>query len=837
MATVYGVDALKSFRISLLIGFWVLSGCGSVGSSDGNDTGVPDSGNTADVASVDTGSGIDVGTSTDTTTDVSVDVAADTATSCPGNEGCPCEGNGECTNGVCSDGSCIVCEAENAGDEICDNVDNDCDGQTDEDFLTGGFYVHPEHCGDCETNCVTAFENGVGTCGLVNGLPGCVLESCTEGFVLVDSECTPIAEGLCDVCSTDDDCLEGSSCRSVGAGMFCVQSCGDDQDSCPQGFSCVDLDDGGACLLTTGGCSMTGYSCDSDASCEDLNNCTADACVDGSCSITTLSCDDSNSCTTDSCDPASGCINEALADETVCDDGDGCTSGEVCSGGSCTNGTLQSCDDGLACTNDSCTSTDSESSECVNEISPTSCLIDGDCFGNGGTAPTSTCLICNPAVSQSVWTEVAVGGSCDDGNPITNNDVCQEDGTCQGEVTPCPAGSSCTPTYTNTDGGCVPNHAPAGTPCNDENINTGNDQCDGSGGCSGSAIVCDTSNPCLVGTPNGFDCIYQPQAGNACSDGNPCTFSDTCNASGSCAGSPYSCSPGVCEISSSCDGAGGCAGQKAPGGTPCDDGNLTTKNDQCDSPLTTGGAYQGCVGTPYSCTSDACTSSVHNGVDCTSSFSPAGTPCNDFNPATSGDACDGSGGCAGACPSPPQCLDGYTAGGSNCWPVYSAAGTPCNDGNAGTENDVCDGFGGCLGTTICPSPPQCITGYTPSGSACVPSYVASGTPCDDGNASTINDACDGIGNCAGSSCTICSPGQTDTSTAGCGTCQQKTRTCTGSCTWGAYGACQSYGECAPGDFDVDTIACTSGPNGFRIRNCDGCDWGPWGPCQYVNIEF
>jgi hypothetical protein len=52
------------------------------------------------------------------------------------------------------------------------------------------------------------------------------------------------------------------------------------------------------------------------------------------CVHTPITCNDSNPCTDDSCDPASGCF---FANNTsACDDGNNCTTGDVCGGGTCT---------------------------------------------------------------------------------------------------------------------------------------------------------------------------------------------------------------------------------------------------------------------------------------------------------------------------------------------------------------------------------------------------------------------------------------------------------------------------------------------------------------------
>ena len=71
------------------------------------------------------------------------------------------------------------------------------------------------------------------------------------------------------------------------------------------------------------------------------------------CSVTqcAVDCNDNNPCTADSCNPATGCVH--TNNTAPCNDGLLCTSGDVCSGGSCA-GTAINCNDSNVCTNDSC---------------------------------------------------------------------------------------------------------------------------------------------------------------------------------------------------------------------------------------------------------------------------------------------------------------------------------------------------------------------------------------------------------------------------------------------------------------------------------------------------
>src|SRR5690606_22256673 len=66
--------------------------------------------------------------------------------------------------------------------EVCDNVDNDCDGAVDEDWRSGGKYVADAACGNCYTDCTAIYArpNAYGECAAA-GAPACVMRCCRNG--------------------------------------------------------------------------------------------------------------------------------------------------------------------------------------------------------------------------------------------------------------------------------------------------------------------------------------------------------------------------------------------------------------------------------------------------------------------------------------------------------------------------------------------------------------------------------------------------------------------------------------------------------------------------------
>lgn len=80
-------------------------------------------------------------------------------------------------------------ECEPAVAEVCNGVDDNCDGRVDEGFVDAeGRYVDPLHCGGCNTPCIAPGPNMAAVC-VPNGPSPTDAEctvDCAEGFVDVD---------------------------------------------------------------------------------------------------------------------------------------------------------------------------------------------------------------------------------------------------------------------------------------------------------------------------------------------------------------------------------------------------------------------------------------------------------------------------------------------------------------------------------------------------------------------------------------------------------------------------------------------------------------------------
>ncbi|MEZ4265908.1 MAG: OmpA family protein [Myxococcota bacterium] len=202
---------------------------------------------------------------------------------------------------------------------------------------------------------------------------------------------------------------------------------------------------------------------------------------------------------------------------------------------------------------------------------------------DGNPCTTSSC---QPGVG-CVFSPVADGLFCDDGDACTKEDACKS-GVCTGSdpvvctaVDVCHAGGLCDP----KTGTCSTVPAADGTACDDGNVCTTADAC-AAGSCAGGApLDCTSGDPCQTGTCDPeLGCATEPAAdGTACEDANACTQADSCVA-GACVGaSPVVCvAKDACHVAGTCDPeTGTCSDDAAPDGTACDDADACTVGDAC----------------------------------------------------------------------------------------------------------------------------------------------------------------------------------------------------------------------------------------------------------------
>ena len=398
-----------------------------------------------------------------------------------------CKSSGACL----PSGACPVCTpgcaGKACGDDGCGGSCGACADPAKPSCVAGA-------CAACVPSCTgkACGDDGCGgTCGTCGEGQLCAVDQCAYPSVAQSCQghcgglapsgcaCTPgcsgdgsccVDVGLCGCvpdCSSktcgDDGC--GSSCGACGAGSVCASGQCQIVGACDNGMcnghgQCNAA--GTACVCQTGyagafcdACTagLIGYPtcvppCQDVTQCDDASACTLDVCsLASGCLHIAVSCDDANLCTVDSCTASTGCSYLPSA-ATPCEDGDACTGTGTCSAGTCIGGAAINCDDGNACSLDTC----DPKAGCLHSNTDAPCD-DGDVCSTVSVCVNLTCT--------------SLGGvNCDDGNPCTQDLCASQTGTCS--------------------------HPPAtaGVPCDDEDLCTASDSCDGKGGCMAGAKVC-----------------------------------------------------------------------------------------------------------------------------------------------------------------------------------------------------------------------------------------------------------------------------------------------------------------------------------------------------------
>jgi hypothetical protein len=438
--------------------------------------------------------------------DVTCDPAAGTCATVPANDGKPCSDADACTVGdSCEAGKCAAGAPANCNDG------NPC---TDDGCAPVAGCFHSPNGAGCQDGslCTAGDQCTAGEC-----VPG-ALVSCDDGNPCTNDSCDPdlgcmhqAGGGPCDdgnACTGGDHCVAGA-CVFAGP-VTCDDSEICTTDSCDPAVGCV-------------------YQLN-DLPCDDGNICTyGDHCHLGACQPAgTMGCVDANPCTDDACKPGVGCVFTPNA--AACDDGNACTTKDVCAAGKCLGATPPDCNDGDVCTDDSC----DPKLGCVHKNNTAPCS-DGDACTMGEACAAGTCtggkpLSCNDGNActadscdpKSGCTFAPNAAACNDSDPCTTGDVCQL-GACSGTGTlSCDDKDVCTDDTCVAKVGCTHTHNTA--PCDDGDVCTVSDACK-SGSCKGGVpLACDDSNACTVDScVKGSGCAYAPAVdGTDCGNGKTC---------------------------------------------------------------------------------------------------------------------------------------------------------------------------------------------------------------------------------------------------------------------------------------------------------------------------
>ncbi len=440
-----------------------------------------------------------------------------------------CNACEQCTDGICEQDPeslnvCGQCAAE--PEEICgDELDNDCDGDTD------------ETCGPCyEVIC----DQPPGSCFANEG-------TCQDG---VCGYPPLAAETACDdedPCSENDRCLaQGGPCQ--GTPLLCNDP---PANECQSDSVLLSYLGNGSCQA--GACVYQAQEVTCSQQCEN-GVCLGDPCQDvvcdqppGACYLSTGKCE-------------RGICHYGYLDGFACDDGDDCTTADACQSGSC-HGIPKTCAQppDNVCVNADQMRSFAANGVCIEgvcsygyqEVNCASGCQDGLCQGDpcAGLSckqPPNDCYLADGVCVEGVCHYGYQNDTtCDDGNDCTTDDQCQS-GACLGAPLVCnhPPASKCLDadrlqTYSRNgfcqqgscayqfeeivcDFGCSDGFC-AGDPCQE--------------------VVCDDPpNICYqaLGHCASGVCDYDYLNGNACNDLDDCTVSDSC-ANGVCQGSPMSC--------------------------------------------------------------------------------------------------------------------------------------------------------------------------------------------------------------------------------------------------------------------------------------------------------
>ena len=636
----------------------------------------------------------------------------------------PCEDGNTCTVGdtcqssACSAGAAINCDDNSpCTDDFCDPATGKC---------APIFAPQGSPCEDGDP-CTLGDSCSAGSCspGAPKACPGaaCSIGQCSSqggGCQFADAPDKSL-------CNDGNPCTENDACNKAvcsGTQLACDDADPCTADSCALSGACTHTaaNDGAPCddkkawtvgdVCSKGQCvpGLDTKQCAANADCaaaEDGNLCNGTLFCNkatGVCQLnpkTVVSCPsvDDTVCRANQCQPKTGlCVLNNLNELLPCEDGNLCTSGEACVGGTCKP---SASGDTCLCKQDSDCAVFEDGDACNGtlfcNLAKAKCDLNPKTVVVCPTAQDTPCSknVCGKATGQCALQATATGTPCDaDGSGCTPIDLCKG-GVCVADTNTCPCqqDSDCT---AQEDG----------------------DLCNGTLYCDKAKTVCTTNPKTIVVCATGLDTVCSqtvcaPSTGTCsklaisgpCNDGDACTLSDTC-AAGACKPGSYVC--GACASDADCP----------------DDGDACNGQEMCDK----GQAPTACSVKPGTAAAE-------------------GSPCSDSSLCTTGDLCNG-GSCLGKalnCDDANACTaDACTKATGACSHKPQAKGAACDDNSKCSQNDACDGAASCVGLPVdCSSQDgPCTVGTCDENTAaCLKKKKADLSACEDGQPCTIGDSC------------------------------------------------------------------------------------------------
>jgi len=269
-------------------------------------------------------------------------------------------------------------------------------------------------------------------------------KSLPDGYVLQDCDQPGKACDAKDPCAVNPICDDNKKCRPTSL-MDCNDGLACTKDSCKGAGMCINTPSPGYCKLAVK--AKAGQTCKTlkqggsvaDAGVADIGaadtgltdagtldgggRAAGDAGTGGTktlfCCFTQGERNPSNNC--QNCNPIAGgdagkgyATTWSPATGGVCDDSDPCTQNDSCQNGVCKgNSYAGQCSDGLSCTTDEC---DGKGGCLAHKTLSGYCVISGVCYKKGDLHPSGQCSGCDPAQSQTQWSQLSntcsIGGKC-----------------------------------------------------------------------------------------------------------------------------------------------------------------------------------------------------------------------------------------------------------------------------------------------------------------------------------------------------------------------------------------------------------------------------------------